>query len=212
MSKLLNLDYETCQSVAKQYKSMREFQKKDSSIFTYAQEKGWLDKLFPTKRHIKEEDIVKAAGECKDKDEFRLKYPDFYRSATNRGILPRLFHEEDFSRLTYDDCQKVATLFKNRVDFRVGARREWMKSKCENWIDDFFPKYTVKKDKSPVANLSDKTILKKVCMQAAKKYEYLENFKKHDPINYKRSVDNDFIKDFIWLKTGKWTPKSKLKH
>lgn len=213
MNQDIKLDYETCKSIASKYKTKHEFKKSEKFVYQYSENNGWLKDWFmksnrfgKPRNNFSEEEIIEVSKTCKTREDFREKRPDLYKSAANRGILDMLFPDSNIPELTYDECKAAASLFKNRTEFRLGARKEWNKAKFEKWLDEFFPLYT--KQKLYGIKVSNRELLRKACEHAARKYEYIENFKKHEPDNYRIAVQNNFLQEFDWLKDSKWKPNN----
>lgn len=141
------------------------------------------------------EQCCEEARKYKTKIEFRNNSRRAYDAAYHHNWMKDFTWFEEIIKpcnyWTYERCYKEAKKYKCKVDFQRGKRGAYKAALREGWLKD----YTWMK--TPPSH--NKKWTYETCLEEAKKYTNLNEFREKGGRGYNVSVENNWIKDFDWL-------------
>lgn len=120
------------------------------------------------------------------------------KTGKNKGSLGAI----GWGKWTYETCYQEAQKYKTRKEFQrenVGAYTRALQYK---WLDD----YTWFKP----AKTGQTRWTKQRCYDEAKKYFYIEDFRKLSTFAYEKSKKNGWLRDYEWLSSKKFPSHSQM--
>lgn len=140
--------YNKCLEIAKTCTSIKEFKEKNVSAYCRAWKMGWLKdytwfiELQKPTGYWDYDTCYKCASECKNRTDFKTKYPSAYRKAIDKGwIDDYTWFESKKTRnneLTYEYCFNIAKTCKTRGELQKKYQSVYAKAMRKKWIDDYY--------------------------------------------------------------------------
>ena len=204
---------DACYEEAKKYSSRTEFQKKNESAYNKARKNGWLESYYWLKNQ--------SFDLYKDKIDMVYAYEFMEQNAVYIGrTLIRCANKRDKEHLFKEDSvakfakahdipiPKMKTLETDLL-LEEGVKREgyWVeKYKEDGWI--ILNKVKTGSIGSLGTQLTSKSY--DYCLNEAKKYTTLKDFRTKSKNAYNASIKHDWLKDFDWLEVSersktRWT-------
>lgn len=151
--KISKYDFNTCQEIAKRYKSKSDFQEYMSGAYKIAKKNNWLVIFYP-ERYLPEAPVWTYA-KCKEIaaqfdsiSKLRRKYNAAAKMMSNRGWLDEFYPNRekhklpaDYSLITYDYCKEICRQYTHVSDLRKGNLPVYNVCAKNGWFEEFFDYY-----------------------------------------------------------------------
>lgn len=203
-----------CESVARSYQHMYDFQTENLGAYNAAKRNGWLKKytwLEKVSENTKPRGYWDSYENCyveaqrhKTLKSFIMQSGGAYNSALEHGWMEDYTWLEGHRRknrayYTYDVCYELANCCKNKSQFIRDYPTAYKVSKENGWIEEYiwFKNKKCKQNKVQSGYWS----VKDNCRAEALKYSKRRDFREKSNSAYKSSVKNGWIDDFTWLET-----------
>lgn len=203
-----------CESIARAYQRMYDFQTENYGAYNAAKRNGWLknytwlemvySSMKPRGYWNNYQNCYAEAQLHKTLHSFARKSGSAYNSALKHGWLDDYTWFEGERRkgkehYTYEICCELSKICQNRTEFARKHPTAYNVSNENGWLDKFtWLKH--KKRKMPVAQ--GYWSIYENCLNESLKYSKRSEFRKKSNSAYKSSVKNGWIDDFTWLE--KW--------
>lgn len=141
-------NYDTCFEVALDCKSRSEMHDKYKRAYQIARKNGWLKdytwfiELQKPTGYWDYDTCYKCASECKNRTDFKTKYPSAYRKAIDKGWIDDYtwfeYKKTRNNELTYEYCFNIAKTCKTRAELQKKYQSVYAKAMRKKWIDDYY--------------------------------------------------------------------------
>lgn len=202
---------EDCFIIAKQFSSILEFESNSTAhdVFIEAQNNGWLEEWFPSRRkpngYWTYEKCFEEALKYSTRQEFQYAKgaSRAYKAAVKNGWIEDYYWfipiRKKAGYWTESNCFEEAKKYQTKEDFKqkspsayaISCRKGWMIK--FDWLKSKLKKWTYED-----------------CLIESKKYHFRGDFRHGSPVAYNASLRNGWINDYTWLKhktkpSGYWT-------
>lgn len=207
--------YEKCEKIAKKYKTLAEFVKKDYMAsqaayrYKWIKKFNWLEqnkrtyKIKPimydskeicTKDEITKEMCFEKALQCKTMKEFKTKYYTLCKIAKNNNW------DDDYiwfktqkanNYWTYEKCTEIAKKYKTKKEFHKNYPYLYEISQKNKWLETYT--WLLQRNKPNGYWTYEK------CYEEAKKYKTFNEFKRNESGAAYRARVNGWVKNYTWF-------------
>ena len=193
--------YQACYDLAKQCRTVSEFQYKSSRAYSVAKEYGWFDNYtwfvngFSLMKPHKwtEEKCLEIALECSTKKEFKSKNESAYQSARKNGWINTYSWFQDGKQIgaekrrkyNYEICFEIAKRYKTKTDFKQDYGGAYKVARVNDWLKDYnwFENGRLKDRKWTFDSIQNE----------ASQFLYKRDFMLNSNIAYRKAKDKKYI-------------------
>ena len=195
--RLDRLTLERCLQMARKYKTMDEFQSKESLVYKECEERGWTEevsavyKIQPSKSWETKEACHQEALRYDEKGKFRRECPEAYISAVHHRwideICSHMKKSERYRWHSFDECHQEALKFNSQIDFRTYSWSVYLIALRYGWLDE------ICKHMKSTTRGSTRWEDKENCMNEAKSYSTRDEFMTMNKTAYLASLKHGWL-------------------
>ena len=207
--------YEKCEKIAKKYKTLAEFAKKDYMASQAAYRHKWIKKFdwleqnkrvykikpiiyknkeICTKDEITKEMCFEKALQCKTMKEFKMKYYTLCKIAKNNNWDDEYIWfktQKANNYWTYEKCTEIAKRYKTKKEFHEEYPYLYEISQKNKWLETYT--WLLQKNKPNGYWTYEK------CYEEAKKYATFNEFRRNKSGAAYRARVNGWVKNYTWF-------------